>query len=420
MKVITKNFLILLIYTFISIQIISCSSNPIAPPITRDRTTLWQEDIDYLSSQLKSEHLDFSTLIPEQKFNNSIADIKNSISSLQDYEIYIKLQQLIASLKVAHTYITPSASTKYHFVPILTYDFSDGLYIIMTDQFNTNLLGKKILKVGGIDFLTVKDSLKTIISHENNYWVRDRIPFVLSFVEALKYFGFTNNLSEVELELDGLGKIILKTTEQYLQNSTLGFISILDGKKLPLYMENQSSYYWYNFIESNKTLYLKYNVCANAPDKSFADFVSEIQDFLEITSVEKFIIDVRDNSGGSSSVIEPLSFLENSSLNQKGKLFMIIGRHTFSSALLNAISFKQSANVLLLVGEPTGGKPNSYGEVLTFELPNSGAMVRYSTAYFTMMNDDPEALFPDYNIEITSQDFFSGYDPVLEFIINYK
>ena len=32
-----------------------------------------------------------------------------------------------------------------------------------------------------------------------------------------------------------------------------------------------------------------------------------------------------------------------------------------------------------LVGEPTGGKPNAYGDVRTFSLPNSRLVIRYST-----------------------------------------
>jgi len=36
----------------------------------------------------------------------------------------------------------------------------------------------------------------------------------------------------------------------------------------------------------------------------------------------------------------------------------------------------------ILVGEPTGNKPNHYGQQQNFELPNSRLMVHYSTKHF--------------------------------------
>jgi hypothetical protein len=114
-----------------------------------------------------------------------------------------------------------------------------------------------------------------------------------------------------------------------------------------------------------------------------------------------------------------MSYLQSSKFNQKGKLFFIIGRQTFSSAVGNATQFKGSTNSIL-VGEPTGGKPNSYGEVLNFTLPNSGVMVQYSTKYITKTSENPISLFPDYDVEISLQDYAQGKDPVLDFIMRYK
>jgi C-terminal processing protease CtpA/Prc len=75
-----------------------------------------------------------------------------------------------------------------------------------------------------------------------------------------------------------------------------------------------------------------------------------------------------------SSVINPLlNYLANSGYNEFGKLFVIINRGTFSSALLNAITLNQEYNSILL-GEATGGKPNHYGEISSFILPNSEMM----------------------------------------------
>ncbi len=410
------NIVLIFICGLIGIQFLSCKKSPTEPPSQSLRTAHWSQDIDYFSSQLKANEYGFSSLISTQSFDNTLSNLKNSIDSLQDYEIYFKLQQLTASFNVAHLTTYPSMNMKLHFLPFYTYIFPDGVYIVAADQNNSWLLGKKINGIGAAAIQTVEDSLKKIISHENDYWFEDQAPQALSCVEILKYFGFADSLSVVHLNIEGSGDVTVASSENAISSYTSG---ILDGKSLPLYQQNQSSYYWYTFISQGNALYIKYNKCANASDLSFNSFTNNIKDYLASHQVDKVIVDLRNNGGGNSMIINPLlSYLQGSSFNQTGKLFVVTNRGTFSSALLNSISFKQGTNCIL-VGEPTGGKPNSYGEVLTFALPNSGITVQYCTKYFKMMNNDPVSLFPDYDIEISEQDFVNCKDPVLDFILKY-
>lgn len=421
MKTTMKNIVSLLICAFIVFRLVSCKQKqPTEPPSESGRAASWGTDIDYLDSQLKAKELGFSSLISVEHFDSTLGSIKSSVDSLQDYEIYIKLQQLIASFNVAHLMVYPPASWKFHLLPVLAHVFPDGSYIIMADQQNAALLGQKIISIGGVTVQTVEDSLAKIISHENDYWLKDQMPGALSCVEILKYYGFADSLSAVDFDIEGTGNVTVSSVAKTINNITSGLTSVLSGKTLPLYMQNQSSYYWFTFIKGNEVLYIKYNVCEESPNISFSNFTNEIANFADSNQVEKVVIDFRNNGGGNSNVVGPLlSYLQNSPFNQAGKLFVITDRGTFSSASLNAISFKQTTNCIL-VGEPTGGKPNSYGEVLTFTLPNSGINVQYCTKYFQEMNDDPAALFPDHEIETTAQDFMNGVDPVLDFILNYQ
>ncbi|WP_262493747.1 S41 family peptidase [Niastella koreensis] len=64
--------------------------------------------------------------------------------------------------------------------------------------------------------------------------------------------------------------------------------------------------------------------------------------------------------------------------NSKGKLIVLIGKLTFSSAIMNAIELKRGTNAIL-VGEPTSGSVNHYGEVRAFRLPHTKIIIGYST-----------------------------------------
>ena len=154
---------------------------------------------------------------------------------------------------------------------------------------------------------------------------------------------------------------------------------------------------------------------------SFNSFKNKVIQTIQQTEIDKFVFDLRLNTGGSSvqgtDLIEKLSKIK--TLNQKGKLFVIIGRYTFSSAIINAMDFKKRTEAIF-VGEETSGRPNHFGEVRTFDLPNSKVKVYYSTKYFKKYNLDDPTLKPDIYIEESFNDFTKGIDPVIQAILNYK
>jgi hypothetical protein len=82
--------------------------------------------------------------------------------------------------------------------------------------------------------------------------------------------------------------------------------------------------------------------------------------------------------------------------------------------MMNAITMKTDTNSIL-IGEPTGGRPNGYGETRSFLLPNSGLEVQYSTRFFCNWDQgDPEGFPPDIEVVLTVDDVLAGRDAVLE------
>lgn len=154
---------------------------------------------------------------------------------------------------------------------------------------------------------------------------------------------------------------------------------------------------------------------------SFTDFTSKILEDLNKTDTEKLVLDLRFNPGGSS--LQGTEFTREvgkiDKINRKGCVFVIIGKRTYSSAVINAIDFKNNTDAIL-IGEPTSGKPNHFGEVNKFALPNSGLSVSYSTKHFKYLDEDPNSLMPDITVEILFVDYALGKDPVLDAIKQYN
>ena len=79
------------------------------------------------------------------------------------------------------------------------------------------------------------------------------------------------------------------------------------------------------------------------------------------------------------------------------------------------MNFKQMTSAIF-VGEPTGGKPNHFGEVRSFQLPTSNLKVKYSTKYFQFTKEEMDTVKPDKLIEPSFEDYQKGIDPVFNWI----
>jgi C-terminal processing protease CtpA/Prc len=186
--------------------------------------------------------------------------------------------------------------------------------------------------------------------------------------------------------------------------------------KMPLRGQHPERYYWYTYLPDEETVYFHYYRCADDPSQPFADFNREMFEFIDANPVTRIVVDLRFNGGGNSAIFRP--FLDEvrarEVFRQPGALYGLIGRQTFSSALMNAVELKSETGAILL-GEPSGGNPNHFGEVRVFTLPNAGLQVMYSTRRFETMPDyDRDALVPDLDYPITWEDLLAGRDPAVE------
>jgi hypothetical protein len=111
--------------------------------------------------------------------------------------------------------------------------------------------------------------------------------------------------------------------------------------------------------------------------------------------VDKLIFDLRFNSGGHPDQgSEFVADLHKSRIKGKGQFFLFVGRKTQAEAMINALDFMRGADVVV-VGEESGGRPNHFGEVKRFVLPESGLIVSHSSSYFRLLEGDPDSLVPD-------------------------
>ena len=157
--------------------------------------------------------------------------------------------------------------------------------------------------------------------------------------------------------------------------------------------------------------------------QTIGDLGAEIVRTFEEHDLERVIIDVRLNGGGDNTTFPPLieALKGNERLNQRGRLYCLIGRHTFSAAGNFVTVFERDLNSIL-VGEPTGGGPNQYGDARNITLPHHPELtVRLSTRYHEFDPEQPDRLThePELAAGMLAADYFAGRDPVLRVALEH-
>jgi hypothetical protein len=188
----------------------------------------------------------------------------------------------------------------------------------------------------------------------------------------------------------------------------------------PLWLKHPQDAYWFEYLSDARAVYVQYNSVREKREGSFTAFVKRFFEFVEANPVEKLILDIRQNVGGSYPFTLPMThaIIRCQKINQKGKLFVIIGRNTFSAALSLALDLERHAEPLF-VGEPTGGRPQYFSDTGQFELPNSRLSASVSTQGASPVGAR-QWIAPHYAAELTSEAHRNNQDPAVRFTLDYK
>lgn len=391
----------------------------------------WETDIDFLKKELPVKHKDFFTIRSKEEFEEELNKIITKLEYLDNDEVVFSLQQILASFGDSHTYIGFSklfSSEKS--LPISVYWFENGFYILETTKNNKFVLGSRIKRINDFPLNQICDSLKTMFTVDNEAMVKLFTAEIIKNKALLKYFGFAKkNAFQFEIEKTN-GNIVSYQLDLNTMNKTNKIVVEYDS--LAYCWRNKNDFFNQKYFANDSIYYVQYNVCSgkevllrkgqkqraeNSP--SFNDFEDTIFKTIKTKPIKKFIFDMRFNGGGSSlqgtAFIEKLSKIEK--INEKDRLYVVVGRNTFSSAILNTLDFKKMTEAIIL-GEETSGKPNHFGETIAIRLPESKIHLNYSTKYFKNVEENVNTIVPDVIIQTSYEDYINGIDPIYEWVKN--
>lgn len=386
----------------------------------------WRYDLSFLAREIKRLHYNPYHTITPAEFEAFVKKLNDDIPKLNDQQIIVGMLKLMRLSGDGHTTLRKIPLSNGKSLPVQFYLFEEGLFIIAATPEQKDLLGAKVLKIGENSVEKTIEILDSIISQDNKMWVKSVAPNYMRIPLALNGLGLIPDINKVSLTvLDTQGKTRVVSLEGNSDRPTPQWATVRDGQTTPepLYLKNRNARYWFEYLPAQKMVYFQYNAVLNDQKEPLPVFCERLFKFINENEVESLVIDMRWNSGGNLFFNKPLihGLISNQKINQKGKLFVITGRQTFSAAMNGVAQINKHTNAMF-VGEPTGSSPNFIGEVIPVTLPYSKMEGSISDLFWqgTFATDHRTWIAPEIYAPPTFELYKANRDPAMEAILNYS
>lgn len=410
----------------------------------------WRDDLDYLIGRIEIMHPGPYAYFSKEDFYKLSKKLYDEIPKLTDTEVIISISELLASLRDGHTRWAFEKSDPqwlmqtFNVLPIIQYAFADGTYIMAGLPQYKEFVGLKVIKIGKMLIEEVQEKLGKIWSHDNKSGELKYLYYTLCIPEMLKIIGAIDDTNKIDFVLLNENNEEIKTQlasvpfmsmagyiagTWYPQKSN-GLFTINESalNSLPLWLKNPDKNFWFEYVPETKMMFLQIN-SLNYPrgdaykEGSFNQLCAKFFEALDQSAAEKLMIDLRANNGGNHVELPLLKgIIARPHIDQQGKLFVVTGRVTYSAAVHLTTVLKKYTNITI-IGEPASGRPNHYGAVRGFNLPNH-PFIRIDCSIDYYQDSEPYDFnivnAPDIEIKMTSADYKNNIDRAMEAVLNYQ
>lgn len=286
--------------------------------------------------------------------------------------------------------------------------------LVLTENFMDIPAGAKIISIEELPVSRLLSFAETRIPHENKYLVKSRT----TEYPYKNYHLFSGMNLESLFGKKESYNIKFCTNEEILERQCplVNYDGFLDFSQKPFVS--------YEVKEDILILYLRECIC----NEEYKDTLRQVAELCREKDLHHLELDLSENMGGSSAVIDEFIHFTNTDTyrryemidfssgspvcvasrdtvitNQKKDILFPenivcrVSNTTFSSARTFAVTLKDNG-IATVIGEPTGGKPCSYGMPKKDVTPNFQIRFRVSRALFLRPDaelDEEETLYPE-------------------------
>jgi Peptidase family S41 len=382
-------------------------------------------DVRTLGQSIESIHPAPFRSISRERFRTEVNALALRAPTISRNELLVGVLRLIALLgpRNGHTGLFPGDSSHtrpLHLYPIRLYHFADGLFVV--DAEDRALVRSRLVAIEGAPVERVLELVGVLTPSDNPWNTRGMAPHYLLTAEVLDGLGVIDGTGPADFTFEQPGgqrmDVELAAVEGPEYAAAFAdphhghYPSSLPRASKPLYLAGSHRPLWSRTLAGGRAVYVGYNSVV----RPLTDVVARIDRLARSPRTRRVIVDVRLNGGGDNTTYGELTTLFASrAVNRRGRLYLLTGRATFSAAANFAAEIDRDTRALV-VGEPTGGGVETYGDTSAVRLDTAGWVVYVAREYHERKrgpNDRRLAVEPDIRVDVTSAQYFAGRDPVL-------
>jgi hypothetical protein len=387
-----------------------------------DRVKGWESDTDHLVAEVRRQHYIYRSRPVPEAFGKRVREVKHAVPRYSDERMLLELTGLLALLGDGHSYVLPVSvrGEPTRCLPVQTYWFSDGLFVIDAEHGYERWRGRQITRFGRVSAADAMKRVADYTSRDNDMGVSWIGPFLLRFRGMLEVLGLDRGAPTVRLGY--------RTPAGVEAEEDIDFITVPRFRGVPklgpphsggtgepvLYLRRVAEPHWFERLDDG-TLYVQFNQVVDGHDESLAVFARRLDGALNERRPRLLVVDVRHNNGGNAELLPPLVGVLKAyeAKAPSARLVVLTGRNTFSAAQIFIAQVDRETNAVF-AGEMSSSKPNFVGEENGITLPWSRASGSISNRYHeSIPGDRREGIEPDLEMGLSSSDYFGNRDVLL-------
>jgi hypothetical protein len=403
----------------------------------------WLADLDFLKREMPLRHRNLYHDSDSAAFARQFSELRRDLPSMSTAQRVAGLLRLGSMVHDAHSGIAGiPPSLTFESLPIVVYLYDDGLFVQAADSGNASLVGARIVSIGEVSADSAIRLASAVTDASNPMTVAAFVKSRLVRPALLAALGISDRADRTKLvveqngetrqvELHSLGRSASGTPKPgrtgfwpSIKDRT-GWVDLQDhaAGPGPLWLQHPDSAFWSSYDANSRTLYAQCNFVLDGPNEKLASFFHQLLARADQSDVDRLILDLRQNGGGDNSLLRPIirDFVRSQIAQIRGRFFVITGRMT-QSAAQNFVNRLELYTTPIFVGEPTGERPNMYGDPETFRLPHTGITVALASLYWQDMDprDVRQWTGPYLAAPLTSRAYKEQRDPAVDLILHWR
>ena len=383
----------------------------------------WKQDLAALARELPKRHANAFHNVSREDFDTVVAQLQRRLDSVSSDAAVVGLASIVAKVGDVHTRLRLPAEWRRLAIVPAWFGCLQGstdpceLRVVAAAPGFERALGARVLEINGVTVDDVQRRLSGMIpQHESEGAVWWMSATYLRLPNVLRGLGVAGDTSTVSVTLaDSASSRFAMNIGTVARNAATHTWTAIGPSSLRL-ADPARPLSW-TLLRDSQTVHLAFD---GYPDKGdFRRAVDELLAFMSARKSTRLVIDLRRNPGGDFTkgreILIP-ALKKHASLGTKGNLYVLIGPGTHSAAMTNSVDLRNEMGAIL-VGLPTGSRPNGYQEGREFTLPKSGLSVGYSTKLYKFQREDTPGVMPDHRVETSWADVRAGRDAVLEWLL---